>query len=90
MHDLRVPPTGTGSQSNELPDPAMVKIPNLDNEEGEQLRSASAKSTTLTKLLRHGVIIEEDDPILEHQSSFQMRESNNGQYVETLGNDLLS
>ena len=72
MHDLRTPPPGTGNQSNELPDPTMVKIPNLDNEDGGRLtpRTASSQSITLTKLLKRGVIIDEDDPILEQQSSF--------------------
>lgn len=90
MHDCRTPPPGTSNEGSELPDPAMVRIRSLDKEieDGEELtpRAASSMSTTLTKLLKRGVIIEDDDPILEHQSSFQMRESNNGQYVETLGN----
>ena len=31
-------------------------------------------------------MVDEDDPILDQQSQIQMRENNNGQYVETLGN----
>lgn len=43
-------------------------------------------SQTLTKLIKNGVVVDEDDPILDQQSQIQMRESNNGQYIETLGN----
>lgn len=43
-------------------------------------------SGALTKLLKEGILIDEDDPVLEAQSQIQMRENEQGHFVETLGN----
>ena len=40
---------------------------------------------TLTKLLQNGVVVDEDDPVLEMQTEVNMRQEPNGQIVETLG-----
>ena len=68
---------------------AAVRAEGVGNVDGQLKDSLalvnSLTQSTLTKLLKNGVVIDEDDPVLEHQSEIQVRQSTDGQYVETLG-----
>lgn len=72
QQDLRTP--ALKHKDGDLPDPAMVKIRTFDDsgnvgdgddDQALSPRELTSKSITLTKLLKNGVVIDEDDPVLE-------------------------